>query len=572
MNLIVYTREPEDDRVYAKRLAYSMHLALEEKGVITPLNHNSGVLFAKATENPDGSLNPKSLKLPFVIPVEGGEYAVFAVRTLADGEDDTEDPGLHLVYKTRDFIDYRFLGMTSLAFDFNVNSSFNFSSAQMAQARDFYKMTALVNREVPDAGFTMVSPVTISISADLGAYLKKKLLPACHVSTEFDPKIHAENLSDIDKYRAFAVYSDGSKVMKKVAWNESDLASIDFSKPGTYTINGQLTQPHFSFPLLENRADPCICRYNGKYYFVSTHDADHEHTMYARVADSIEGLATAEDHLILDAYTYDDIGGLLWAPEFHEIDGRLYIFHAATPEPFFCEESHVMVLREGGDPVNKADWSRPKRVTKADGSELAHAGEVITLDMTEFEWEGKLYAVWSQRQFLPKDLGAWLYIAELDRKDPWRLASEPVVLSKPDYGWANNHTFVDEGPFAITDHGKLLLTFSSAAVDSTYVVGLFTLEKGLDPLTVSNWKKKGYPLLTSRSAEGQFGTGHNAYVKDEDGIVYNTYHARPSLDGPRSTGIRRVHFDIDDEPMLDVTEDLDLREDFSAISVEVTVG
>ena len=39
------------------------------------------------------------------------------------------------------------------------------------------------------------------------------------------------------------------------------------------------------------------------------------------------------------------------------------------------------------------------------------------------------------------------------------------------------------------------------------------------------------------------------------------------MKGPRSAGIRRVHFDIDGEPMLDVTEDRDLPEKFRTVCV-----
>ena len=179
--------------------------------------------------------------------------------------------------------------------------------------------------------------------------------------------------------------------------------------------------------------------------------------------------------------------------------------------------------------------------------------------------------IWSQRQFLPKDLGAWLYIAKLNRKKPWMLDSEPVVLSKPEYGWANNHTFVDEGPFALIRGDRLFITFSSAAVDSTYVVGLLQIEKGKDLLVKENWRKTNYPLFTSRSYAGEYGTGHNAYVMDEDGITWNTYHARPGINGPRSSGFRRVHFDIDGEPMLDVTEELDLKADLCGVETVVVV-
>ena len=66
MYLLNYSREPISAELYDARLAYSMHLAISEDGVnYQALNHNSGVLFVKATENEDGSLNPKSMKNPY---------------------------------------------------------------------------------------------------------------------------------------------------------------------------------------------------------------------------------------------------------------------------------------------------------------------------------------------------------------------------------------------------------------------------------------------------------------------------------------------------------------------------
>ena len=115
------------------------------------------------------------------------------------------------------------------------------------------------------------------------------------------------------------------------------------------------------------------------------------------------------------------------------------------------------------------------------------------------------------------------------------------------------------------------MTFSSAAVDTSYVVGLLQIEKGKNPLERENWKKTGYPLLSSRSIEGEFGTGHNAYVIDEDGVVWNTYHARPGTQAPRSSGIRRVHFDVDGEPVLDLTEENDVLKEFRKVEIEVEI-
>jgi len=552
MFLLSYTREPLDTAIYDARLAFSLHLAISKDGkTFTALNHNSGLWFAKATENDDGLLNPKSLKNPIIFAKEDGTFGVVAIRTLASGEEDNEDVRKTLYVTTKDFVEYSAETLISLD-EYN-----SYAKASTSVLRD-----SLLNIE------GIFPSNVIEIPETLGDYLCKKLLTPENISIRVPEEITASCEEDVKAIRALAGYSDGGICYKSVDW---DISKIDFNKPGIYEITGVVTQPHFDFPLAINRADPCVGRWNGKWYFIATNDADDNHTLYIREADTLEGLATAEEHLILDSTTYEGIGGLLWAPEFHIVNGKLYIFHACTPGEFFWEESHIMELKEGGNPVCKEDWSRPKRVVKADGSDICEAGKEITLDMTCFEWENDYYVVWSQRQFLPKDLGAWLYIAKLNADKPWMLASEPVVLSKPDFGWGNNHTFVEEGPFALFRNDMLYLTFSAAAVDSSYVVSFLKIQEGKDLLNPANWIKRNAPILTSRCVTNEYGTGHNAYVMDDFGNIWNTYHARPGVEGPRSTGIRRVHFDIDGEPMLDLTEDKDLKDELKNVKMKVRV-
>ena len=162
-------------------------------------------------------------------------------------------------------------------------------------------------------------------------------------------------------------------------------------------------------------------------------------------------------------------------------------------------------------------------------------------------------------------------MAKLDKKEPWKLASEPFVLTKPEYSFENNHTYVAEGPFALIRGDKLYLTYSGALVDSTYIVNMLSLEKGQDIMNPREWTKNNYPLLCARSTPGEYGTGHNAYVIDDDGTVWNSYHARPGVNGPRSTGIRRVHFGMDGEPILDMQEELDVRDELAEVSMKVYV-
>lgn len=622
--LLNYTRRPEEDMIYGPRLAYSMHLAVSADGKeYRALNHNSGVLFVKATENRDGSLNPKSLKNPWLFPLPDGRFGVAAVRIEGDGGDDGESRGCVVLFTSGDLLEYEEIGLLRLGEEYveeivcvsarEVPSSIDIRlfwrdrtgrcfAAGMDRLEDLKLSCAPVPREnlpggregicgeasdkdaacgdavgMEAGGLGIEGAVPhnrLEVSEEIADRLCRKLLTPVNTGIRFPEQIEVTEVAQIGQYYAEALYSDGSRALKRVDW---DLARVDFGKKEegcstrAYDIQGRVRREHFPFPIALNRADPCIGRWNGKYYFIATNDADDNHTIYVREADTIPELAEAKEHLILDSSTYEGIGGLLWAPEFHEINGRLFIFHAATPGEFFREESHVMELREGGSPICAGDWSAPRRVVKSDGTDLCEAGKEITLDMTCFEWQGEWYAVWSQRQFLPKDLGAWLYIAKLNPEKPWRLLTEPVVLSKPEYGWANNHTFVDEGPFALVRGDTLYLTFSSAAVDASYVVGLLTAKKGGDLLDPRSWKKKNYPILTSRSVEGEFGTGHNAYVTDGDGTVWNTYHARPGVDGVRSSGIRRVHFDSEGEPVLDLTEEDDVREEYRTVRTKLVI-
>ena len=71
--------------------------------------------------------------------------------------------------------------------------------------------------------------------------------------------------------------------------------------------------------------------------------------------------------------------------------------------------------------------------------------------------------------------------------------------------------------------------------------------------------------------EVEYGTGHNAYITDENGIIWNTYHARPGTGGARSSGIRRVHFDEDGDPRLDLTAERELLPEYAMIQTELIV-
>jgi len=603
--LLCYTRHPQEDSIYSEKLAYSMHLALSEDGEhFTALNHNSGILYAKAVVRPDGTLHAKSLKNPKIFQREDGSFGVIAKRIEVDGSPDEELGELALAFCSKDLIHYQELGawgmsrtaagevlheggsvMRNAIVGMDIVSDAGQVQDIKGSRKDRYlfgKFTpeecAAIEAQLPGA----VPGNIIEISAELAKRLKWRFLTPVNILNKVPESVLINSRKELDALRAMAYYSDGSKAEKKVDWYAD---FVDFNTPGEYEIYGKIHQEHFSFPIAFNRADPCIGKWRGKYYFIATNDADGNNSLYIREADTIPGLITAQEIKILDTQMYPHLKGLLWAPEFHVIEDRLYIFHAGTPGPFEKEQSHVMALRPGGNPMRAADWEMPVRVEKQDGSML-YGEQGITLDMTEFESAGVHYVCWSQRQFFPVDQGAWLYIAKLNPKKPWQLASEPVLLSQPEYGWANNHTFVDEGPFAIKKDGMIYMTFSSAAVDSTYVTGLLTAREGDDLLDPKNWVKENYPLLSSRNVPsdvskngvlaaqsrwGEFGPGHNSFVQDEDGVFWFVYHARRGVNGERSSGLRRLHFNCEGFPVLDMTEERDLNPDLTWVKTKVIV-
>lgn len=595
MKILCYTRQPKEDILYANRLAYSMHLAWKsETGEYVPFHHNEGILYAKAVQDADsGVLRAKSLKSPWIFAAGDDTYGIAAVRTDPDGQRDPESEGSILIFRTSDFVHYEEIGLWKVqekgfvsevrcAYDAENKTClvcwrgedgiwlegqgdpFDTDGIPAGTVRktqeprvDKEAFPATGSEQQPALQIEGICPGNaIEIPDVKGTYLVRKLMtPVCEKVTLSHRAVCAGR-EELLQTRAAATYSDGTVVERRIDWDPDSQGTT--GEDGSRLLCGRVHQEHFEAPFAENRADPCCMYWNGKYYYIATNDADDNKTLYIRCADTLEGIMEAQEVLILDTVTYPEIGGLLWAPEFHEIGGKLYLFHAATSGEFFREESHVMKLRDGGDPMCREDWSAPQLVVRKDGTPLCEAGKVISLDMTTFEYQGETFAMWSQRQFLPVDQGAWLYLARIDEREPWKLTSDPVCIAKPEYGWENNHTFVVEGPYALEYDGQLMVTYSGAAVDATYAVGILKPEMGSDILNPANWRKGNYPLLSSRSAEGQYGTGHNAYLTDENGIVWNFYHARAGVDAPRSSFARRVHFDVDGEPMLDVLEELDL--------------
>ncbi len=345
-------------------------------------------------------------------------------------------------------------------------------------------------------------------------------------------------------------------------------------RPGTWKVPGTVINEQYPFPLACGFGDPVIFPWEGRYYYTSTNDNLDDIGIYVREAPDVDGLFRKDttQHLILGLDEKRGFVQTFWAPEFHLIGGELYILFAVSGKQW-GPQCHMMKLKKGGSITDPDSWEDPIRVRRKDGTFLTEDG--ISLDMTYLKAGNSSYVVWSYRRHIgtPLDTGSMLYIARIDEEKPWQLVSDPVLLSRPLYGWENvQGTINNEGPNAFIADGKVYLAYSGGAANGyTYTVGLLTAETKADLLDPSVWKKRCAPVLSHYSLEGIYGPGHNSFFTDSCGNLMIAYHAEDALDQHlRCDAIHRVHFNIHGEPVFDLSPKRDLDPSLSHVEMEVS--
>ena len=102
---------------------------------------------------------------------------------------------------------------------------------------------------------------------------------------------------------------------------------------------------------------------------------------------------------------------------------------------------------------------------------------------------------------------------------------------------------------------------------------MLTAALGSDLLDPNSWVKNNAPVMSYVS--GVFGPGHNSFYTDEDGNLMVSFHGEENLvgdGGPRCTGIRRVHFDVEGSPRFDMTPAQDLNPAHTEVETTVLVS
>lgn len=380
-----------------------------------------------------------------------------------------------------------------------------------------------------------------------------------------------------------ASYSDGGTMDFPVKWNDTELAAVNTSRRGTYTVTGTVGAVSYANPLIEERADPYIVDGNdGYYYFTASYPAyGSVNNGYDRIilrrSETVAGLADAEEKTIWKAHSSGTLAKHIWAPEMHRIGGAWYIYFAAGNSDDIW---HIRpyVLKCSGDPYTGA-WTECGQMQAASGDSSSFTS--FSLDMTYFEHNGKHYVIWAE---IKGDSS--LFMAEVNPAEPYKLTCAPILLTKPEYDWELVNNRVNEGASVLKTDKKVYIFFSASGTGSEYCVGRLEANAAADLMKVSSWKKLPAPVLTTANLTGEAGPGHNCFVTDESGKLLLVYHARPEAhssgscatynsnplyDPCRHTRIKGVYFAADGSPVIGMNDEQLLSSRFRIITATVTV-
>ena len=302
-------------------------------------------------------------------------------------------------------------------------------------------------------------------------------------------------------------------------------------------------------PIVRERADPHVFLHSDGYYYLVATVPEYDRIELRR-AKTIDGLSSGQKKTIWKKHSSGEMGAHIWAPEIHNIDGKWYVYFTAAPAENIWDIRPYVLECDDQNPLT-GDWEEKGRIKLA--------WESFSLDGTTFEHKGKRYFVWTQRGSAPYD-GTNIYIAEMDT--PTSIIGEPVMLTYPDYEWETRGYRVNESPAVLVWKDKVYMTYSAAATDHNYCLGLLTADADADLLDPKSWTKSPEPVLKSDEETSQYGPGHNSFTTTPDGKkVILVYHARDYLfrdgvDGnalynhDRATRAQELKWDADGNPVF----------------------
>lgn len=251
--------------------------------------------------------------------------------------------------------------------------------------------------------------------------------------------------------------------------------------------------------------DPFILKHNNMYYHCFTKDCL---TISVSCSDTLEGLEFAEEHVVFvpDKLEYSK---QVWAPELHIIDGKCYIYFAASDGDNHNHRMYVL-YNDSNNPL--AEYKMHGKITD-DSDRWA-------IDGTVFKYNGQYYYLWSGWDgFI--DVRQSIYICKM--LDPFTLTGERKLISTPTFDWEKvgstpedqeYNPYVNEGPFCVEINNNVYLAYSAAGSWCDGYCIAFMKLNGNDPLDINCWKK--YENLTLSKNGLVKGSGHCCILKENN--------------------------------------------------------
>ena len=330
--------------------------------------------------------------------------------------------------------------------------------------------------------------------------------------------------------------------------------------------NGESSGLYFSNPVKPEGGDPWAIFHQGKYYYT---ESGEDVICLWETEDITDFRSARMDTVWVPVHSYNAFHH--WAPEIHNFDGKWYIYYSADDGNSDNRRTYVLE-NTSEDPFDG------KFVFK--GQVRTDTGNSLAIHSSTFEHKGKRYLIWSgwQTKRIYEEVQC-IYIAEME--NPWTLASERVLISRPEYEWecqwigldGNSGAYpvyVNEAPhFIKSPDGKRLFIFYTASANWTpySCIGLLCADSGSDLLDPMSWKKSAEPVFSPSPENHVFAIGNLCVIPSPDSTeCYILYHARKSLNDmlvsdSRSPRIQKMEWDGNGFPVpgIPIKEGIRLR-------------
>ena len=273
--------------------------------------------------------------------------------------------------------------------------------------------------------------------------------------------------------------------------------------------------------------DPWMDFFEGNYYLTTTQgDA-----IRMWKSPTVAGLKTAPPVTVWRDSAPTRSRGM-WAPEFHFITNRWYLYYTATSQDNNDDNHRLHVLESAGrDPLGP--YTYKARLFNPTNDQYA-----IDASVFQKASDGSWYCVWAARP------GHVLYIARL--ANPWTIAGNAVYRPASGFDCAE----VREGPVVLRHQGRLFLVYSACDTGKPdYKLGLLTADEKADLLDPKSWKQYPRPVFERSDASGVFGPGHNGFFRSPDGaedwIVYHGKTSSAYTYRGRTTRVQKINWRAD---------------------------